>query len=72
MQDNSLDGCLSTLNLTLLSFLQRSDNGFGKGDGPRDVSYEAEVRVDLLRIDLSRYFSSIPSKIKKLLEVVNV
>ena len=54
MYANQLDGCLSTLFLTLPTFLQYSYNNFGGGDVPKDVWHVPSGRVNLLRVVFSR------------------
>ena len=72
MQASRLDGCQSNSFLTLLIYLQCSNNDFGGGDISRGVLYGPGVRVDFLSADFSRYLSSIPSAIKRVLEAINV
>ena len=58
--------------LTLLLCLQCSDNDFGGGDVSRHVLYKPGGKADLISVVFSRCLSSIPSAIKKILEVINV
>ena len=71
MEASKLHGCPSNLFLTLLIFLQCSDNDIGGGDISRDVLYEPGGKVDLISIVFSRLLG-MPSEIKILLEAMNV
>ena len=63
---------LTNLILTLLICFQYSDNDFGRGEVSRDVLYEPGGRADVIRVVFSRYLSSIPSAIKKIIDAINV
>ena len=71
-QVNKLDGCPSNSFLTLLIYLQCSDNDLGGGDVSIHVLYEREGRVVLIIIVFSIQLSGILSAIKIVLEAINV
>ena len=54
MQANKFDGCPSNSFLTLLIYLQCSDNEFGGGDVSVDVLYDPGGKVALISIVFSR------------------
>ena len=60
IQANKLDDWPSNSFLTLLIYLQCSDQIFG-GDVSRDVLYEPGGNVYLMSVVFSRYLSCIPS-----------
>ena len=72
MEANKLDGCPSSLFLTLLICLQCIDNDSGGDDVSRDVLYEPGGKVDLISAVFSRCLSCILRAIKKILEAINM
>ena len=72
MEANKFDGWPSSSFLTLLIWLQCSDNDTGGGDVSRIILYEPGGKVDLISVVFSRYLSCIPIAIKILLEAMNV
>ena len=72
MQANKLDGCPSNSFLPLLICLQCSDNDFGGGHVLSGILFEPGRKVDLIHIVFSGCLSSRPSKIKRILETINV
>ena len=72
MEAKKRDGWLSNSFLTLLIYLQCSDNNRGGGDVSRDVLYEPGSKVDLVNVVFSRCLSAIPSAMKKILDTINV
>ena len=64
MWANKLDGCPSNSFLTLLIYLQCSDNDIGGGDVSRDVLYDPGNSLDLISVVFSRQLLGITSAIK--------
>ena len=64
MWANKLDGCPSNSFLTLLIYLQCSDNDIGGGDVSRDVLYDPGNSLDLISVVFSRQLFGITSAIK--------
>ena len=64
MWANKLDGCPSNSFLTLLIYLQCSDNDIGGSDVSRDVLYDPGNSLDLISVVFSRQLLGITSAIK--------
>ena len=64
MWANKLDGCSSNSFLTLLIYLQCSDNDIGGSDVSRDVLYDPGNSLDLISVVFSRQLFGITSAIK--------
>ena len=64
MWANKLDGCPSNSFLTLLIYLQCSDNDIGGSDVSRDVLYDPGNSLDLISVVFSRQLFGITSAIK--------
>ena len=58
--------------LTLFICLQCNNKDFAGGNVSRDVLYDPGGRVDFISTVFSRFLSSIPSAIEKILEAINV
>ena len=64
MWASKLDGCPSNSFLTLLIYLQCSDNDIEGSDVSRDVLYDPGNSLDLISVVFSRQLFGITSAIK--------